>query len=134
MSKFNQIVRASNTEIHKHRAMNYIKNLEIDSKNEYEVIVKPYKQSKSLEQLGYYWSSVINTVRLWQGLTTDQADHFLKAECLKPEFIEVLGVTYELRKSIAKMKIDEMRIYIDDCINFLGVHGQAVPPPIWNKL
>jgi len=129
MSEFIQNIRVENEEIHKQRIYRYVDNLEVKECEEYQCIIKPYKSSKSLEQLGYYWTAVISTARLWQGLTKIEADHFLKAQCCAPIYKEILGETYEIRKSIANMKVNEMREYIDDCINFLGVNGQAVPTP-----
>jgi len=130
---FSQIIRYKNEGIHKERIFNYVENLIVSEKVEYECIIKPYKKGKSLEQLGYYWTAVISTAREWQGLTVDEADVFLKSNCCTPIYKEIFGETYEIRKSIAKMKINEMAKYIDDCVNFLGSHGQAVPPPHYKE-
>ena len=129
MNNFKQLIRHENEEMHKERVYKFLRLLEVNKDTEYECVIKPYKSSKSLDQLGYYWTAVISTARDWQGLTVEEADVFLKYQCLPPVYREIMGETYEIRKSIAKMKVDEMRLYIDDCINFLCDHCQAVPPP-----
>ena len=135
MNKFSQLIRfGKHTFDQKTRAINYIANLIIEEKIEYEVIVKPYKKSKTLEQLGYYFAVVVPTVSAWQGLVKDDADLFLREKCAKPRYLEILGETFVIKASIAKMKVDEMSQYIDDCINFLGSHGEAVPPPRYKEM
>lgn len=129
MSEFKQIIRFNGNLTHKQRIMSFLAPLIITEDSEYECVIKPYKQNKSLEQLGYYWGVVIPVVRLWQGLTVEEADILLKDQCIEPIHKEIMGKVYEIRKSIAKMKVNEMAVYIDDCVNFLGVNGQYTPPP-----
>jgi len=124
-----QLIRHQNSEAHKKAIIDFVTALKIDEKSEYECVIKPYRKSKSLAQLGYYWSIVIRVAMDWQGLTSEQADMFLKSKCTSPIYKEIMGEIFEIRKSIAKMKVDEMSWYIDACINFLGSHGQYVPPP-----
>ena len=129
MNDFKQLIRLEGKEQHKERIRDFITLLEISEGVEYECVIKPYKQSKTLEQLGYYWGVIIPVVRLWQGLTVEEADILVKDQCIEPVYKEIMGKTYEIRKSIAKMKVGEMSKYIDDAVNFLGVNGQPVPPP-----
>lgn len=130
---FKQIIRFGEyTDAHKSRLINYITQLIIDEKHEYEVCIKPFKQSKTLEQLGYYFPVVVAVASQWQGITTDQAHIFLKKECLTPVFFSALnGTSYEYRPSVKKMNIKPMAEYIDMCINYLGSHGQYCPPPTY---
>ena len=48
-------------------------------------------------------------------------------------FSTLAGESYEYKPSVKEMKIDVMAAYIDDCINFLGSHDQAVPPPRYKE-
>jgi hypothetical protein len=131
---FTQNIRhGTNKRLQKERVMNFIDNLHIKEGQEFTVKIEPYSSSKTLEQLGYYWTAIISTARAFQGLTVEEADQFLKKHCCTPIHKEIMGEIYEIRKSIAKMKVKEMREYIDTCINFLGSHGQAVPPPQWRE-
>lgn len=130
MHNFIQNIRFKNSEIHKERIYQFVEHLEIKEDVEYQCIIKPYKKSKTLEQLGYYFSVVVAVAAEWQGLTTDQAHIFLKKECLTPVLFSALdGTSYEYRPSVKKMKIKPMAEYIDMCINYLGSHGQYCPPP-----
>ena len=132
VNSFTQLIRFGDySDNHKKRIIDFIDNLLISDKKEYAVSVKPYKENKTLDQLGYYFSAVVPVCAMWQGLTKSDADIFLKEKCAKPRIIEVMNEVFEVRASIAKMKVDEMSKYIDDCINFLGSHGEYVPPPTY---
>jgi len=128
--KQTQLIRFGDyTDIQKSRVTEFILNLCIDQKNEYKITVEKYKENKTSEQLGYYWTTIIRVCMDWQGLAKDDADVWLKEKCAIPRIITIMGETFEIRASIAKMKIDEMSRYIDDCVNFMGTHGQYTPPP-----
>jgi len=130
MTNFLQIIRFGEyTETQKKRGMTFINALIIDAKHEYEILIRPYKKNKTLEQLGYYFAAVVPVCSAWQGLAAEDADIFLKHKCCTPRIMEVMGEVIEVRASIAKMNIAEMSEYIDACITFLGTHCQAVPPP-----
>lgn len=130
MGNFTQLIRDGQySESQKTRVIDFISSLIIDERSEYEITIKPYKKNKTLEQLGYYWAVIVPVCMEWQGLVKGDADIWLKEKCAIPRVIEVMGEVFEVRASIAKMKIKEMSKYIDDCVNFLGSHGQYVPPP-----
>lgn len=130
MSVFTQLIRAGeHAESQKARVTSFISSLIIDKRSEYEITIKPYEKNKTLEQLGYYWSAIVPICMEWHGLVKADADVFLKEKCAIPRVMEVMGEVFEIRASIAKMKVGEMSKYIDDCVNFLGSHGQYVPPP-----
>ena len=126
-----QLIRfGPHTDYQKGVVINFVSKLDITENKEYEVTVKPYKLSKSDEQRGYYFSTVVKVAAEWQGLTAKDAHEFLKQNCcFKLYFSDLLGNAYEYRPSIKDMKLPEMSKYIDDCINFMGREGQYVPPP-----
>jgi len=125
-----QIIRAGNPD-HRLNAISMIKGLASEKEVDYEMKLAPYKKSKSLEQLGYFFAVIIPAVKDWQGLTDLEADVFLKDNCISPEYKEIMGKVYEIRKSISKMRSKEMSQYIDDTISFLGINGVYVPPPTY---
>lgn len=133
MNNFKQLIRfGEHTGFQKSRAVDFINNLIISDKLEYEINIKPYKRNKSLEQLGYYFSTVVPVCMVWQGLTDKEAHIFLKEECTEPVFFSTLdGATYQFKPSIKDMKLNVMAEYIDKCINLIGSHGHAVPPPTY---
>ena len=120
-----QLIRfGEHTQWQKDLACKFIQGLEVTEKNEFECVVKKYKLSKSDEQKGYYFSTIVRVAAQWQGLTPIQAHEFLKNNCCyKVYFSDLDGNSYEYRPSIKDMKLDDM------CINFLGSKGQFVPPP-----
>ncbi len=128
--KFTQLIRfGPKTEFQKNRAAAYIYDLEPAENQEYEVTVKPYKKSKTHEQLGYYWGVVIPEFMEWQGCSSEEADQVMKETLVPPVIKSVMGHVIQVRVSIAKMKVNEMSKYIDLCINFLGSHDVRVPAP-----
>jgi len=131
MSKFTQLIRFGEyTQNQKTRVTDFISSLIIDQKKEYEITIKPYKQNKTLEQLGYYFSTVVPVCIHWQGIDNESAHIFLKEHCLEPVFFSALdGTSYQYKPSVKKMKINVMAEYIDKCINMMGAEGQYVPPP-----
>ena len=133
MNFIQHIRHGDHADYQKSLILDYLSNLIINENSEYTTTIKPYRKSKTLEQLGYYFSSVVPTAMEWQGLIKDDADMWLRKKMVKPRHIEIMGETFEIRPSIAKMKIKEMSSYIDDCINFLGSHGQYVAPPTYTE-
>jgi hypothetical protein len=134
MRKFTQLIRFGEyTQNQKTRVIDFISNLIIEDKKEYKITVEQYKENKTLEQLGYYWSTIVPVCMDWQGLVKDDADIWLKEKCAIPRVLNVMGEVFQVRASIAKMKIDEMSRYIDDCINFMGAQGYYVPPPTYKE-
>jgi len=132
MSKFTQLIRFGDyTQNQKTRVIDFISSLIIDEKKEYKITIEQYKENKTSEQLGYYWSAIVPVCMCWQGLVKDDADIWLKEKCAIPRVMTVMDEVFEVRASIAKMKIDEMSRYIDDCINFMGLQGQYVPTPTY---
>jgi len=126
-----QLIRyGKHTEYQKKQVVDFIDNLTIEESKEYQVTVKPYKLSKSDEQRGYYFSTVVRVAADWQGMTPPRAHELLKANCCyKVYFSDLAGNAYEYRPSIKDMKIKPMAEYIDTCIKFLGAEGQYCPPP-----
>lgn len=132
MNTFTQLIRFENSEANKERVIEFIKNLHTAEKLEHEVIVRPYKLSKTDEQRGYYFSTVVPVAMEFQGLVSKHAHVWLKEQCCEPVYFSTLaGETYKYKPSIKDMKINIMSKYIDDCINLLGVEGQYVPPPTY---
>jgi len=125
-----QLIRfGNNTQTQKVLITAFIDDLVVDAKNEFEVTVRPYKKSKTKEQLGYYWAVVIPCFMDWQGCGSEEADQVLKETLVPPEIKTIMGHVIQVRVSIAKMKVNEMAAYIDLCINFLGSHSVRVPSP-----
>ena len=127
-----QLIRyGEHTDYQKQTAIHKIDTLIIDEKHEYEVTVKPYKLSKSAEQLGYYFTVLVPIVANYMGETAKGAHMALKDECLTitHNFKSFSGVTLKEFPSIKDLKVNEMAEYITSCIQFLGSMGVTIPPP-----
>ena len=134
MSKILQHIRKESSQEHKDNACRMIQNLAISDDSEYSVTITKYKANKTLEQLGYYFSTVVLVAAAWQGMPKEAAHEFLKKNCSTPVcFCALDGEEYKYFLSIKNMKIKEMANYIDDCINFLGSHGEYVPQPTYKR-
>jgi len=129
-----QLIRFGNhTDDQKAMAISNIVNLEVTEKIDYEVVIKPYKKSKSAEQLGYYFTTVVPICGEWMGESRKGAHLALKEECLTfvVYFKNFKGETVKTRPSIKDLKVNEMAEYITACIYFLGSMDVRVPAPTY---
>lgn len=115
------------------RACEHIQQLKTSDKMGYTITITQFDMSKSAAQRGYYFGVVIPEMMRWQGCSDKAADKMLKKELLAPEVTKILGKNIETWPSIADMNLGEMAEYIDDCINFMGSWGIAVPSPPYKK-
>jgi len=113
----------------KHACCSFIQNLEPEEGREFEVTIKVYKPSKTREQLGYYFSTLVPIAASEFGLTKQEAHEALKVELLTPIVAEGFKGRITYYRSVSKMKVDEMSQYIDQCIIFLASQGLTVPSP-----
>ena len=111
------------------RVIKFLTALEATEKMEYTISVSKFNKSKTAAQLGYYWGVVVPEFMRFQGCSSNEADQALKTELVPPIIKEIMGITIEVRTSIAKMKVKEMSEYIDLCVNFMGTWGVSVPSP-----
>ncbi len=134
-----QLIRyGKHTIYQKELAIAKIDNLVVDEMHEFEIIIKPYKVNKTLEQLGYYWDVIVPICANYQGESLDDASNALedaheslKGECLmvKTFYRSLSGEIKQKPVSIKKLKVGQMSEYIDNCINLLGSMGVTIPPP-----
>lgn len=141
------IIRANSQEqVLKLRATTYINNLNTDGGKEYEVIVKPYKSKRSLEQNAYYWGVIINYASKELGYHKREAHETLKAHLLPvvanrlvPAYKDSQGKSWPehevpIHKSTRALNTKEMGEYIDSCIIVLSEFGVEVPSPEYRYL
>ena len=112
-----QLIRfGPHTDYQKKQVIDAIESLVIEEKKDYEVTIKPYKLSKSAEQLGYYFTVIVP----------------FKDRCLVfvRHFTDFDGEDREISPTIRDLKTDEMAHYITACVRFLGMNGVKVPLPV----
>jgi len=127
-----QLIRfGPHTDYQRGVVINHVSKLEPTEKMSYEVTIKPYKKSKTLEQLGYYWDVIVPMVANYQGDSLDNAHESLKGECLmvKKFYTNFSGDIRQTQPSIKKLKVKEMAEYIDLCIILMAKFDVICPPP-----
>lgn len=136
------IIRAnSQQEVLKLRATTFINNLEPEEGREFEVVVKLYKNKRSLEQNAYYWGVIIDYMSKELGYHRDEAHETLRCQLLpvigsytRPAFKDEFGTHWPeehlpIYQSTTKLNTKEMGDYIDQCIILLASMGVIVPNP-----
>lgn len=101
--------------------------------------VSSTRGSKTHDQLGYYYSSIIPAVRQYfrdngyhSSETTDIKIHlFLKDKFFTNEKVDIV-LNREIRtiKSLADATIEEMSEYLEEVIQWAGSEGIDIPEPI----
>ena len=129
-----QLIRfGPHTDYQKKQVIDAIESLVIEEKKDYEVTIKPYKLSKSAEQLGYYFTVIVPFCAAWMGEDDLKSVHLaLKDRCLVfvRHFTDFDGEDREISPTIRDLKTDEMAHYITACVRFLGMNGVKVPLPV----
>ena len=103
----------------------------------YRITIHPSKPSKTMRQLGYYFSTHVEVFRRWlteqwgENVTVQQAHLALKEKCLRKSIVnEKTGETIEYTGSVADLDVPEMSDYMEDCANFIAEFtGIPVPEP-----
>ena len=85
--------------------------LELDLSKAWEVTVKPYKRSRSVEQNALYWLQ-LGVLAKETGHSADELHEVAKLKFLLPTFVEIDGEVHEIRRSTTKLNIAEMAEYL----------------------
>lgn len=127
------IIRANTQEeVLKLRAKTYIDNLEPEPEREYEVIVRVYKNKRSLEQNAYFHGVICDYMARELGYSLEEAKTILKAQLLPIVPVELPdGRIMKTLTETSKLKTKEMSKFIDDCLMLLASYDIAVPPPTY---
>ena len=95
-----------------------------------EITINRKPHRKSLNQNNYFHGPICEAFADYIGCTTLEAKEILKQHFLKREVVSKnTGKSLEFVPSIATLNKDEMRKFIDDCMN-LGIGmGIVIPDP-----
>jgi len=91
-----------------------------------EVVIKPYKRNRSVEQNDYYWT-VLTHISGETGYTKDDLHDMLRYKLLGMQKKEVAGVVIEYLPSTTKLKVGEMADYITQIEAWAAPMGIALP-------
>ena len=102
---------------------------QLDLARPQEVVIRPYRKNRSLEQNALLWSwyAVISEET---GHTAEEIHEFCKAKFLQPHFVDIAGEVRETRRTTTKLKVDEMSAFMDQVYAWAtGELGLMLPIP-----
>ena len=109
---------------------------EIQAEPVMQVIIKPYRKSKSAEQLGYLFAGVLPSISKWLEETgLDRGEHqsvddlyeWFIDEYAEKHIVTAFGMDKVSSKSASKMNTKEMSYFIERIIRHMAEKGFAVP-------
>ena len=117
----------------KSRAISLVDSLSLDELH--EVIIRPYKSKRSLDQNNLYWSWV-DKIRIHVADSTgnfflgDEIHEWLKAKFLPVRVVEIEGVAVKCAATTTKLNTKEMSEYMEMIERFCGSEmGLFLPLP-----
>ena len=94
-----------------------------------EVVIKPYKRNRTVEQNDYYWT-VLTHISQETGYTKDDLHDMMRYKFLGMQKKEVAGVVIEYLPSTTKLKVGDMADYITQIDQWSAERGIALPARI----
>jgi len=94
-----------------------------------EVVIKPYKRNRTVEQNDYYWT-VLTHISQETGYTKDDLHDMMRYKFLGMQKKEVAGVVIEYLPSTTKLKVGDMADYITQIDAWSAERGIALPARI----
>ena len=94
-----------------------------------EVVIQPWREEKTLNQLAYLHGVVFKLASEASGYEINEVKDLLKRQFLTYIFTTKKGKQIELVPSLASLKKDVMSRFIDDCIRLCAKQWQCVVPP-----
>jgi len=94
-----------------------------------EVVVQPWRESKTLSQLAYFHGPVLQIGSEASGYEKNELKDLLKRQFLTYHLTTKKGQNVELVPSLADVKKDVMSRFIDDSIRLIAKEFSAVVPP-----
>lgn len=95
----------------------------------HEVIIRPFKSTRSQQQNRYYWK-VLALMGEHFGYTKDELHEYFKSEFLEPKESIVFGEEVKEYATTTKLKKDEFAWYMDQITMRVAEQGYAVPVPL----
>lgn len=92
----------------------------------YEIVAKPYKRNRSVEQNDFYWT-LLTHISQETGYTKDDLHDMLRYKFLGMQKKEVAGVNIEYLPSSTKLKVGEMADYLTQIEAWSAQLGICLP-------
>lgn len=104
----------------------YIEN--ISHKGDLELVIRPWRKEKSLQQLRYLHGVVFTIISEASGYTPIEVKGLLKGYFLTKYIKTPDGKEVPYVKSLADLDLDEMKQFIDDSIILAAKHWGCIVP------
>lgn len=92
-----------------------------------EMIIRPFREKRSIKANAYYWGVVLKTISKETGYTSEELHEFFKRIFLKKEIV-IGGKVYETSISTRKLKKDQFSEYIEKIKGFVFLRLDLVIP------
>lgn len=102
----------------------YIKTL----KGEVNLIIKPYKRVRSINQNNYYWGVVLPIISDETGMETEEIHEAMKIKFTKKKY-DIKGKEIWTVGSTSLLNTLEFGEFLDKVISWAGEFGIEIPPP-----
>ena len=108
-----------------------------DAEKSWEVIIKPYRKNRSLDQNNYYWGVVLPTIQYviqesrGEHYSTEDLHEWFRDKFLPHRVITIKGETKAVQPSTSKLTIKEFSDYLESIIQFAAESGIVIPDPEW---
>ena len=106
---------------------------QLTSKEVHEVIIKPYKKNRSLEQNALYWVWIEFMSKL-SDMPKNQFHHLLATQYLEPDIYEMGGHVYTRVRSTTELSVAEFNEYLMHIEVFAAETGTVLPQPEGYKI
>ncbi len=107
----------------KQRLMRQISTL---PKGIYDVLIKPHRFKRTLDQNSYYWVGVVAPFADWlqdewgDKIEPEQAHEMLKQRILGVQYREIAGQPLAIPPSSRTLDVEEFSEYVEKCIQWLA--------------
>lgn len=99
----------------------------LDLSKPWEVTIKPYRRSRSVEQNRYYWK-MLQVAADEIGCEAEDLHDVARHKFLPPVFADIKGEVHEVRRSTTKLNVKEMAEYTEKVTAWLQVDLGIVLP------
>jgi len=100
----------------------------------WDITIKPHKNDKSKEQLGYLWGVVLKTIAehiedsTGQHYTTDDIYSWMIDEYGTDRIVTINGKPKVTKQTASKMNTHDMSVFIDKVVRHAALYMQLVIP------
>jgi len=105
----------------------------------YEITIRLYHKTRSLEQNAYYWGIVLPTIQSFirdhrgDDYSCEDVHEWYREQYLESRPVTIKGKTVIARPSTTKLSTKEFSDYLELVIHHAAENGIVIPPPDFNE-